>query len=78
MYRNSASFYCLYSVSAIEFDLSSSGGFLIAVRPEAGFRFKLSNNLQLNVGVNMLYSRLNTGQTVTGKPALRVGLRLGG
>ncbi|MCC5941034.1 MAG: hypothetical protein JJU37_05780 [Balneolaceae bacterium] len=61
-----------------EFDHSSSGGFLIAVRTEAGVRFTLPKKLQINVGANLFYTRLNTGQTVTGIPALRIGLRLGG
>lgn len=60
-----------------EFDLSTSGGFLIGIRPEIGIRYQLSDILRINLGANLFYGHINSRSNITGVPALRVGFRLG-
>lgn len=60
-----------------EFDLSSSGGLLIGVRPEAGIRYQISDMLRINLGVNVFYGNIISRSNITSAPALRIGFRLG-
>lgn len=60
-----------------ETGLSVSGGVLVAVRPEIGIRFKLSDLIAINAGVNLFYGNIISRSSITGAPALRFGLRLG-
>lgn len=60
-----------------EFDLSTSGGFLIGVRPEVGIRYQVADILRVNLGANVFYGHINSRSNITGAPALRVGFRLG-
>lgn len=60
-----------------EFDLSTSGGFLIGVRPEVGIRYQVSDILRINLGANLFYGNIISRSNITGAPALRVGFRLG-
>ncbi len=59
-----------------EFDLSTKGGFLVGVRPEAGIRYQAADILKINLGANIFYGHINRSN-ITGAPALRVGFRLG-
>lgn len=60
-----------------EFDLSTSGGFLIGVRPEVGIRYQVADILRINLGANVFYGHIKSRSNITGAPALRVGFRLG-
>jgi hypothetical protein len=60
-----------------EFDLSTSGGFLIGVRPEVGIRYQVADILRINLGANVFYGHINSRSNISGAPALRVGFRLG-
>jgi hypothetical protein len=59
------------------FDQSTTGGFLIGVRPEVGVRYQLSDILRINLGANVFYGNIISRSSITGAPALRVGFRLG-
>jgi len=59
------------------FDQSTSGGLLIGIRPEVGIRYKLSELLRINLGANVFYGNIISRSSITGAPAIRVGLRLG-
>jgi len=60
-----------------EFDLSTSGGFLIGVRPEVGIRYQVADILRINLGANVFYGHIKSRSNITGALALRVGFRLG-
>ncbi|PWN06316.1 hypothetical protein DDZ15_10875 [Rhodohalobacter mucosus] len=60
-----------------EFGTAITGGFLIGFRPEMGIRYKFSDVLQLNVGLNAFFARIQSRSNISGAPAVRVGIRLG-
>jgi hypothetical protein len=60
-----------------EFGTSIEGGFLVGFRPEMGIRYKISDVVRLNLGLNAFIGRIQSRSNITGAPAVRVGIRLG-